>query len=248
MTSAMDIELRRSPVVEATVEFRFAQKIYAAQFEKISRSIKKRYENKAPIRSADMNLDLNSGVVTAKLIDQGVKFSSSDGLNVVILTHESIATSRMSPYHGWEQFCEDIRLNLSDVFEVSGFRKLSRIGARYINRIDIPIDGHERIDLGEYFNLTLNAPVSVNASLAEFFYRTVYLIEELGAVGILMLSSTPPELINHHSINLDIDHFKDANLPENEFDAFDFMGRLRDYRTKLFGELITQKAMELYTS
>ena len=115
-------------------------------------------------RIADVQVQLNSpsapqaGATTETIETLGHKRSSLDQTEILVLRPQNLVVSQFAPYPGWEAFFERFRRDWMRWKKLMSYRKISRIGVRYLNRIDIPAMSEQIIDYEQYINIYPRLP------------------------------------------------------------------------------------------
>ncbi len=101
---------------------------------------------------------------------RGLRCESADHVHIAQFNRDGFVFSRLRPYDHWEQFHgEAIRLwNIHrGLAHPSG---IQRLGLRFINRIELPVDGPRPDD---YLHMPAEVLTGVSLSRAGFFHRDV---------------------------------------------------------------------------
>jgi uncharacterized protein (TIGR04255 family) len=230
----------RPPIIEAVIEFRFRGSLPADLVRRVADRSKKRYS----IDETESTQSVILGTPNFPLPGpawQGRRLSSADRADVLLVRPILLSVSRLAPYLGWEYLADMAR----EAWEsLRHFDKpaLSRIGMRYINRIDTPIiEGIET----RVVNIFPSFP-----ALSEFPPRQswVQLSLILSAELQVIINSLPTDspVPAHRGWQLDIDVFTDANIPLRDDEIWLLMERMRTEKNRIFEALITDEARELF--
>jgi uncharacterized protein (TIGR04255 family) len=150
---------------------------------------------------------------------------------------------QLAPYPGWDQFfgrfCRDWEAWKNSV----GYRKIIRVGVRYINRIDIPTD--EPVLYEEQFlNVYPHIP-EVLGPMMQYALQTQLSLTDIGCILTLNSSVVPSPLIGHRSFVIDLDIGKDSP-PQNDDAIYELINRIRIAKNRVFEACITDRARELF--
>jgi uncharacterized protein (TIGR04255 family) len=160
----------------------------------------------------------------------------------------SLGTSRNAPYAGWEEFIEEARHNWSDWKRVIGWRDVSRIGLRYVNRIDLPYSQTGRAQLEEYFGFYVNTPeIPGFAALANFAINAELPMSDKPIKLIINHAPTPSPLARTNSFLLDLDLGMEQALPTNERALWETIEGLRSLKNSVFEACITDRTRGLFS-
>lgn len=142
---------KKSPIIEALCEFRFAPDatwdltVLGLVYEKVKGIFPKHYQV-AP---------LDIGIVSAlEGVGQGggplVRFASENEKLLVQVGQNLLTVNHLKPYSSWEKFLPLIEQGLAAYRESADPTGIQQVGLRYINRIDF---ASPRIQLEDYFEL-----------------------------------------------------------------------------------------------
>ncbi|MHB9102848.1 MAG: TIGR04255 family protein [Sulfuricella sp.] len=104
--------------------------------------------------------------------ENGHRLSTEDMTQLLMLWPSSFNLSQLAPYPGWDNFFDRFVRDWSIWKRTIGFQKISRIGVRYINRIDIPVTG-TITKYEEFLNIYPKLPESLDPifGYSRFSYR-----------------------------------------------------------------------------
>jgi uncharacterized protein (TIGR04255 family) len=100
-------------------------------------------------------------------------------------------------------------------------------------------------DFGDYLAIPPDIPRGLPQGLASFLMRFVIPNPATGAIAIVTQSFESPSE-THAQVILDIDVFKDVELPINGDECWSQFDALRDYKNAIFFESITERTKEMY--
>jgi len=239
----------RPPITEAVIELRFASGISQSTMDKFVRGVRGEYPTAEPTYEISLQVGMpvagNEAGTTSKQRFAGYRITGRDEANLIILMPDRLGTVRLAPYCGWEPFLERAKQDFSYLRKVTGYRNLARVAVRFINRIDIPRQDQISINTNDYISVEPRVPNIIPAihSFATQFLGSVPSVEGQVLVNVATVASP---LIDHVSLLLDIDLFKDQNLPQKDGDLWEFLAVLRTQKNALFEAFITDRARELF--
>jgi uncharacterized protein (TIGR04255 family) len=232
------------PIAEAAIEIRISNPLSAKDLEKIVTKLKKLYPNSHSINGLDINLGPNAAVVNQT--QTGFRLVSDDQADIVILYPQSLVVARLAPYPGWSAI-QDRVVSAWKIWKiVAKTRTISRVGIRYINRIDIPVDDTGKIEIEDYLTLYPTAPDLSDAPMSH------YLIQFTKPTSLHLWSTTitstiqPSPLVKTLSLLLDIDVFRTEDIPLNDDNLWLMLAEARNLKNDIFHQCITSKAAELF--
>jgi len=236
---------KRPPITEAVIEIRFAALIDSAALDKISSSFKSLYPREEILRNIQVQLNIPLGVPpSAQTTEQiGYRRSSLDQTHIILLMPNSFVISQLAPYPGWTEFSDRFRRNWDIWKKAAGYRKIARIGVRYINRIDVPTSDpvlYEENYLAVYPHIP-----DVLGPMTQYAVQAQLPISEIGGTLTLNSSVVESPLLEHRSFVVDQDIGKD-DPPQNDDGIYALLDQIRKVKNRVFEACITDRARELF--
>jgi uncharacterized protein (TIGR04255 family) len=239
---------KEPPITEAVIEIRFATPIEAAHLTEISTDFRSLYPYEQQVTDVRVHLFLPSpqqGATTAGTVERpGHRLTSLDQTEILLLWPDMLVFSQLAPYPGWDTFFERFRRDWTLSKKLTGYRKISRIGVRYINRIDIPAPGpvvqHE-----QYLNIYPHMP-DVFPSLQGYAVQSQVPLPDIGSMLTVNSASVPSPILGHAAFLVDLDIAKENDPPQNDEAIYEFLHRVRIKKNEIFEACITPHARELF--
>lgn len=240
---------KRPPITEAVIELRFDTPIDAAVLDSASSDFNLDYPLHVPLRNVGFQLDVPPGAEdspTARINQQenGHRRSSSDLSEIVLLWPGSFVVAQLAPYLGWDAFFERFTRDWIIWKKVTGYRKIIRVGVRFINRIDIPFTSRV-IEESDYLNVYPKLP-DVLGPVASYGIQAQVPITDIDCNLVINSASVRSPLLGHGSIALDLDIFRERNAPQRDEDIYNLLNIIRTKKNEIFEACITNKARELF--
>ncbi len=232
---------RVPPVVECVIEIKFQDPIAFDAIEK-KRS---RFERHYPRH--DLNVDIQAHIsLEQNSITQspsGIRFRSDDELQILMIQTSGFAAAQLAPYPGWEAFRKRFDRDYELHQEQFGRHSISRIGVRFINRIDIPAS---EVSIQDYLNIFPVAP-PLGASLGlAFALETTRQLEDRRYLTTLRTSTVASPVPQMLSFLLDIDLFREVELPQRHDHLMVLLDEMRDIKNYIFESSITPTTRKLF--
>lgn len=231
------------PIIEAHIEFRFDNEISIEDVGKIYKKLSREYPNTTQLthKHYEVRLDTETLGSQETPITRG---ATADEADLVLIAPALLSVTRMSPYAGWTDFVERMKRLYTEAKAVTGYRKISRIGVRFVNRLDLSmIDG--RVEYEDYFNLRINLPADFPDLAGYLINFRSYSVES--ECGITVHSGVvEPAVIGCASFVLDIDIAREHNIPQRDDSIFSLLDQMRQEKNRLFETFITDKAREMF--
>ncbi len=191
-------------------------------------------------------VDLEGGAFSHQQRQVGYQTALRDGSQVVFLEEGAFIFIQRAPYDRWERFSERALTLLAPTVSMLGITEFSRVGLRFVNRIDIPTNGAAGINTDAYVKVKFDGPRHDKGEIEEFQMRVVKPSEKKGLAYALVLATTPSPLADHSAILLDIDVFTRQPLPAAGEELLAMLGEMRLEKNDIFESCLTDQARKLF--
>lgn len=237
----------RPPITEAVIELRFAQPHTRDVIERSARRIRKEYDREEQEEQVKVEIDANTNQMKTERSWLGIKLSSSDQTNLLFYRQTSFLCSRLAPYTGWDEFSARALRGWDVWRNEAGPTQLARIGVRYINRIDVPLETTSMLRVEDYLNFFPQSPDELNEPILSY---TIQVVRPLGCddCGLMLNSGTiPSPLVGFVSFLLDIDISREKYLPLRNDELRVLLDKVREHKNRVFESCITDLARGLFS-
>lgn len=222
------------------IEFRFRSAIDLALVQKAASKLRSKYPREEQVVGVEVKIeDPPQGIVTK----EGFKLSSEDGADIVLVKTGAVGTSRLAPYLGWEQFIATAQDNWRTWRKVVDWNEVSRVGLRYINRVDIPLS-ESSLEVSDYFNISVKLPTDDENHGPYSLQITLPLAD--GVNVLVNAGAVPSPLVDHSSFVLDLDFGVAKNLPLRDDGLWALLETLRKPKNDMFERFITDRTRALF--
>ena len=234
----------RAPIIEAVIELQFAEEpLSARDLDRVKDKLEKQYPTVEITQQIQVQVAPDARVTTKAELD-GYKMTAKSATDVVLLKRTAFGSVRLAPYEGWDAFLETAKSNFGIFTNVIGRRKITRLGARYINRIDVPIEQVEGKELTDWVKVGIAIPETISERSGNYSF-SIACTEITTGVNVILQSSTGTQfLLDHVSIILDIDAAIEQ-VPTRLDELWEAAGKLRAAKNSVFENSITNKTREL---
>jgi uncharacterized protein (TIGR04255 family) len=113
---------------------------------------------------------------------------------------------------------------------------VTRIAVRNINRLDIPLAS---VELKNYLRTVPEVSGDLPQMLISYFMQLVIPKEDIKSIAIINQTIAPPPNQDTTSVILDIDLFREAEIPIDEDGVWTLFEQLRDGKNLIFKACIT---------
>ena len=172
----------------------------------------------------------------------GFQFWSADKKKVWQARVNGFSVSHLHPYQSWESLSDEARRLWAIYRTVTGATP-TRLAVRYINRFDIP--NSSRVNFADFFRTVPNIPSELDTGLAGFFMQLILPQQDLEATAVVSQTPAQPTGPNMASLILDIDLFRDANVPQDDEQIWALFDQFRDRKNFIFEQSMHEPAREL---
>ncbi len=179
-----------------------------------------------------------SGIRTQR----GFAFLSADERQIFQARLDGFTFSRLAPYENWDSFRNEARRLWEMYRSVATPKSIDRLAVRYINRLDLPMVFN---DFNEYLRTVPVVSADLPQGLNGYFMQLNIPYEDLSATLILNQALLPPTIPDKVSVLLDIDIFRNIEIPDDEVFVWDFFEALRTRKNDVFEACITERMREL---
>lgn len=164
----------------------------------------------------------------------------ADGLRIIQSRLNGFAYSALAPYDRWETFSAEAWEHWNNYRQVAKPIKVTRIGVRYVNRIDIPDPG---IEIKDYLRTAVDVSPYLPQSIAGYFLQVVVPLSRFNAIATIVSTIVPPPTENQTSLVIDIDTWRSVDISlvdtGGDEEITSALGTLRQAKNYAFEACIT---------
>ena len=175
---------------------------------------------------------------------KGLRFHSSDKKYIVQFNRDGFALSRLEPYENWEKFSDEALRLWNGYAEFTKPTQITRLGLRYINRIQLP-PNESRFQ--EYVNVGSSTPESLSFIVSGFMHQDAVIVPNYSyAINIIKTLQQPANLSLGLNLILDIDTFSTVSLTVHRSQIKNHLAEIRWLKNKVFFDTVTEKSLERF--
>ena len=159
------------PVVEALCECFFQNSAWDSTIPgTFYEQVKAEFPKKSELKRTDVHIHLGPSETTTQtaLTESRTRFSSQDDTRLVQVERDLVVVNQLKPYPQFEAWRPLVISMVKHYNELAKPQAIVRIGVRYINRIVVPVEGHE---MANYFKLYPEVPTELGGAHGTFFMR-----------------------------------------------------------------------------
>jgi uncharacterized protein (TIGR04255 family) len=239
----------KAPIIEGVIHLSGAGIATPEELQNLVKRFADDYPQQQTLAGAIVAINTTGGgAVTVQQQPQGYLVKSADQADIVLLFQDGVAATRLAPYPGWEYLRERASTAWAEWRRnVTNSSTPKRIGVRYVNRIDVPIKQAEIIDIDDYLRFGPRMPEFSKRPINGFLVQVTRPTDlEHWSATITSTIATPPPLINHASVVLDIDVHRTEQIPGRNLDLWDCIDAVRHLKNAIFEACITDEARKLF--
>ena len=157
---------------------------------------------------------------------------------------DAFGFSRLKPYVSWKDFCGQARALWDHFVEIALADRVTRVGLRYINRIELPLP---LTDFNDYILTRPNIAPGLPSTVTTYALQMVLQDVQPGC-GVTINQGLDPSGATAEMLPLifDIDAFTDVDLAADDEGVWKLVERLRLVKNEVFFKSLTEKAKELF--
>ena len=240
-------QYKRPPITEAVIEFQFVNALEMKAIEKAKDIFKDDFPGLNTITVTSFQPLENFPAPAVFHSHIGFRFDNADSTDIISLTTNAFAYSRLAPYTGWAKFSAAALGAYLELRKEIGFNALKRIGVRYINRLDVPLVPNLPIKIEHYLNIEPKFPDAI-PMLQAFTMQTVHELPQIGCAATINVGSVASLLPEHTAFLLDIDIGRNNSVPQSHSDIRGQLDIMRIEKNRVFEVCVTDAARELLTN
>ena len=198
-----------APIVEAVCEFKFSKDtpwdltIPGMMYQKFSVD----YPDKTSRILQEINLTGMPTKSPQKVTSahERVMFSATDTKSNIQIGSHVLAVSFYKPYPHWEVARVKIKDAYKALEQCTDIKGFERIGLRYINRINVPLEG-SNFNVEKYFQFKPDVGADLQGNFAGFNMLAIWAYHNGRDMCKVRLNTASPDSPGHISFILDIDY------------------------------------------
>lgn len=235
------------PIIDSVIELRFENPLSKRAFEQIARKIAPEYDFHEIGEEAEVEVRVESGGVTPRLKNPRAvhTFSGQDQTDRLRFDPFKIFWGCLPPYEGWEPFEARVFRDLERFPRKVGLPAIQRIGVRFRNRLDVPVKDSGVASYEDYIGVNIELPAIFDPHDG-YVWKVVKHFRDRGLSATVASGIIEPEVPKTVAILLDIDVYKEMDLPSSLDDLKQTLTSLRELKNEIFEVCVTDKARESF--
>jgi uncharacterized protein (TIGR04255 family) len=235
------------PITEAVIAVNFKTPLDEKLLLKLKNKYLLKYPQAQSISNVNVAVAMNKDDVQNPVANvnhqKGWRLSTKDMTQIVVIFPNSLTISQLAPYDGWDSFLNRFKRDWKICLSISK-KEISRLGVRYINRLDIPIRDNI-VEHEKYLNIYPMLPKQLTP-LNAFAVQSAISLPTIGCELLLNSGLADSPILNCAGFMLDLDIFKMNDLPQSEKALYDLLDTIRMEKNKIFESCIKPKSRRLF--
>jgi uncharacterized protein (TIGR04255 family) len=237
----------RPPITEAVIGINFEAPLDEKELEKGNSKFLKQYPRHQLLQNVSLKVAVNQeGHANADgtRIAKGHRRTNDDVNELLVLRHSEFIVSQLAPYPGWDSFAKRFVRDWKIWKRLVGYRAISRVGVRFINRLDIPLK-EGGIEHEKYLKVFPALPDIVPVVQA-YAIQAQAPLDDIKSTLIINSAIVPAPILGHGSFLLDLDIGRTLDVPQSDEDMFDLLNQFRTKKNEVFEACISNHARRLF--
>ncbi len=173
----------------------------------------------------------------------GFQFLSASKDKLIQAQTDGWSFSKLAPYDSWDSFSAQGRQLWTMYREIAQPKKIARVALRYVNRLDLPIPFD---DFKRYLRTAPEIAPDLPQGLSNFFMQVQIPQVDMEALLVINMTMAHPPAEGLASVILDLDLFRQSNLPNDEEALWQYFEQLRARKNTAFEACITDAMRERF--
>ncbi len=240
------IQYVRPPITEAVIGINVADASDERSLKDVSEKLAKHYPLHQPLQNLTLHIQVKakgSKAPTGPIAPKagGHRLSTRDMTEIAVVMPGQFVVSQLAPYPSWEVFSKRFHRDWHIWKRCVGHLEIKRIGVRYINRIDIPVE-NSLVHHEDYLSIYPHVPELLDP-IGPYAIQMVSQLTDINCKLTINSSAIVNSiLLNHQSFVIDIDIAKEVDVPQSDHALFELLETIRQKKNQVFEASITQKA------
>jgi uncharacterized protein (TIGR04255 family) len=232
-----------APLIEAVFEVRIDGGLTAEESRSTADALSRDYPKLAESKQAEFNFDAPTVTVEVSEVRSIYRLEGKDDTEVALIRPTGLTVSQLAPYRSWETLFKRFSRDLAVFDKVLGVRTVTRLGVRFINRIDVPFDARGIAEHEEYLAGYVKLPDEIS-EVTDFSYRVNVDLSDIEATATIQSAVMDAAVEGKASFALDIDIVKTVGLGTSRRKLLSQLNEFRAPKNRLYRLLLTEKALK----
>lgn len=241
--------LKSAPIHEAIFDIRVKARaeFQVEEFEKLKETLSEKFPLSQERYSKNITWKISSSEVESPKVEdlglQGLFFRSEDEKTLAQFRIDGFTLNKLNPYSSWEELFPTMMELWEAYYSIAEPELVTRIAARFINRIPIVEDG---LDFDDYLVVAPKIPLDLPQTLSSFSSKVTIDDVDKSIAAHVSQSFAPNPSGEGIIITLDIDAFRFVELSPQNDKMVEYFGTLHEFKNNIFFNFVTEKTLGLF--
>jgi uncharacterized protein (TIGR04255 family) len=231
-----------APIVEAIFGIQLAEKLSDDEMKHAAEALRPLYHNLSEMPFREFLFNAADTSVDVQPSRKMYRLEGSDPAEITLVRPEGIFVSQLAPYKSWDILFARMQRDVKAVEALFANKTIVRIACRYINRIDVPIQGTEA-KFEDYLTVYIRLPETIG-SIGPYNLQFQYLVPEISSLAAVQSGIYAQDIEGKISFVLDIDLGREVGIAINDPAVFKMFSEFKDVKNRLYKQFLTPKALE----
>jgi uncharacterized protein (TIGR04255 family) len=139
----------------------------------------------------------------------GHAFRSADGRHVLQARLDGFSFACLAPYESWEPFSSEAERHWERYRASARPRRATRLGVRYVNKIDVP---GQHVEIKDYLRTAVDVSPYLPQSISSYFFQVVVPLSRFRAFATITSAIVDAEAESSIGLILDIDTWQEVDI------------------------------------
>jgi len=249
MSTQSKLTYARPPVLEAVIGITFSQPLIDKALATADKRLANHYLVHTDNKHVDLLMNTTMGIDNRPVVGAqgrttlGHRRATPNQDEVAILMPDSFTVSQLAPYTGWDTFFARFQRDFAIINKVSNrSQSISRVGMRYINRVDVPAV-ENIVEFERFVDIYPRVPDSLGPMVG-FNMQAQFALGSIDGQANINTMPMQPVTLRHASFLLDIDVYKTFSTPLPDKALYSLLQQMRLEKNRIFEACVTQRARE----
>ena len=244
--------LENAPIIEAIIDLKInpLSEDRLKDISLLADKFSNDFPHKEELIKGQMFFEISANSASKQVSNQkiGYRLLNHEKNKVLQITLEGFTFSLLPPYTYWKEFSQEAKIIWNAYVTALKIENLIRIAVRYINHLEIPLDGND--NLNEYLRILPTLQSFSNHKVSGMFMQIQMPQEDIDPTCMLIINEVlePNMKPDHLAVKLDFDLFcyrPDNPWATDENEIWKLLEQLRQRKNEVFEASITDKTLEM---
>jgi uncharacterized protein (TIGR04255 family) len=238
----------RPPVVEALCEVYFSGSHWGPSVDdRFHERVRGEFPQKSQMEQIGFEVQLGPGQAGTRAlpVEPRWRLAKEDQSRFLQLSRDLLVVNQLRPYPHYEEWSELAHRSIEAYRQVASPAGVTRLGLRYINRLDIPLTA-PIVRMEDYFHIYPHIPSSLGDTHGPFMLQLVMIPLRSGHNLTLTLATGPPQRQGFLSFLLDLYEVVELGGREVFGDLRRWLDDAHENIVNTFENTITAASRELF--